>query len=673
MKSSAGAAILLILVFAAELEAGHIARGTVHLTGAGVEPRSGSIATGICRASFDSSRHELELSCVHEVGLPLELRVGIENTPLRVVSVGLERHRFTGIAVLTPMEEVSAMAGPISLVLTSVDHPEGEIGGRLLLESLFVDGFESGTTCAWAASVPSDSCDAIAVARWGDDANNGTFGAPKQTIQAGIDAAFAEGKSRTLVANGGYFEQIELAANVQVLGGFSPDFSVIDNELYQVFLFSPTPAPSVPGAVNCLDVSGGTDGSTSLEGFTVFSADTVATGSSTYGFYLKDCDRSVRIAGNSVHAGLAGRGADGGGGSDGVGGGVAGLWGVDALDLFEEMGVAEHDCLPQHHSPGGPGASGQCGAEATSGGDGGERVCPAYDDVGSMTVGPTATENGIAGSHGAVGGAAGWDVYHQAFSCDGYQHYGEFMGQDGAGGVDGIAGAAGDGCLSAGGTVVNGLWQPSTGSPGDAGTHGEGGGGGGSGAGAWVHGSCFAKGFLYDNLGGTGGGGGSGGCSGTGGLGGSSGGGSFAVFVNFSTPPASVPEIVDNTLHTGWGGDGGFGGSGGLGESGGLGGNGGAGGGSYLDFPVDPTYPSFPGGGGGDGGDGGDGGGGGGGCGGPAFGIYAWGAGGLDLGSWTSGNSFVLEGGGGTGGQGGYSPTNPGGGGDNGEHTAVNF
>ena len=499
----------------------------------------------------------------------------------------------------------------------------------------------------------------IFVAKDGDDLlNDGTWGHPKRSIQAGIGAATELGKRDVYVATGVYEEQVSLAAGVAVYGGYSSDFAVRDPLLYEAAILSPPGTAELPGAVSCLSISGGAAGSTVFDGFGVFAADVTGSSASSYGVYLRDCDASVRVSNNRVHAG---RGGDGDRGDDGESGddGNPGTDGMDALDLLSAYQVDDHDCAPANHSPGGAPGSLECDGMDVSGGIGGERVCPALDPATGDPAGPSASEAGEPGKGGgASGGAAGWDTVHQAYKCLGFATFGILEGENGQDGGGGDHGVSGAGCSDSAGAVQGGVWVPAGANGGTAGTHAAGGGGGGSGAGAWVHESCYAKGFGRDNLGGTGGGGGSGGCGGEAGTAGTSAGGSFAIFVTFTAPPTSLPTVEYNQLHAGRGGNGGDGGNAGTGGAGGAGGFGGAEGGNFI--PADPTYPAYEGGKGGKGGNGGHAGGGGGGCGGPSFGLFVHGAGALTPASWADANPVVTEGIGGPGGFGGFSLGAPG-------------
>ncbi len=502
---------------------------------------------------------------------------------------------------------------------------------------------------------------AIFVAKDGDDANPGTLRQPKRTVQAGLQTALAETKRDVYVATGVYEERIQLVAGVGLYGGYSADFRVRDALRYEVAILGPAPTAELPGAVNALDLTGGAAGSVVFDGFSVYGFASRTSGASSYALYLRNVDASLRVSHNRVHAGRGGPGARGRDGEDGADG-LPGQPGRDALDLITEYGVSEHDCQAEHHSAGGAPGIFSCGDGAvdTSGGRGGNRVCPTWAVEGDSTAAPTPEERGVDGaSGGGLGGEPGWDVYHQAYQCVGYATYGIVEGRDGGDGSHGEAGVPGAGCEAGDGQVQGGLWWPGLAQDGTSGLHGRGGGGGGSGAGAYVHTSCFSKGYGYDNLGGSGGGGGSGGCGGTAGSAGTGGGGAFALFLAWDAAPAELPTLAENVLYGGVGGPGGDGGNGGTGGSAGPGALGGRGGG--LVEPVTPTYPAFKGGKGGNGGNGGHGAGGGGGCGGPTYGIYAA----LPPGvaapmEWTQGNAFESLGEGGAGGLGGFSLGEPG-------------
>ena len=514
-------------------------------------------------------------------------------------------------------------------------------------------------------SIDGELNNAIFVAKAGDDGDPGTRFAPKRTIQAGIDAAAAQGKRDVYVSTGVYGESVLLAAGVAVYGGYGADFSRRDTQKHETAVLGPNTTPERPGAVNALDLAG--PAPTVFDGFTVFGASVKTLGSSSYAIYVRNSGSSLRLSHNLVVAGSGGKGKRGVDGTDGPDG-SAGSPGQNAFDVLVTAGVEDHDCAAQNHSPGGVGGSGSCGGASNYGGDGGLRACPKMS--GETTRTPLPEEAGhTGGGGGGLGGAAGRDVYHQAFSCLGFATFGPVEGLAGIDGNPGVDGPSGSGCGDADGSVVGGLWIPVTGGLGGSGAYGSGGGGGGSGGGAFVHQSCYSKGFGGDNLGGTGGGGGAGACGGTGGSPGTGGGGAFGIFIVFTTPSSSLPVVQANALLGGTGGDGGDGGNAGTGGSAGAGAFGGGGGGDFD--PPNPTYPAYEGGKGGNGGNGGNGGGAGGGCGGAAVGIFLHGA--APGAPYEIQNTFVTLGDGGEGGHGGFSLGEGGGDGSQGSGAAVNF
>jgi hypothetical protein len=525
--------------------------------------------------------------------------------------------------------------------------------------------------------IDGERTNGVFVARWGRDTNSGDFGAPKLTIQAGLEAARTRGRRDVYVATGIYREAVTLVPNVGLYGGYAADFVRRDAALFETVILGPAATPTKPAAVNAIGVSGRTPGATVLDGFSVYGVDALTPGASSFALWLEDCDASVRVSGNQLFAGRGGRGTRGLDGSDGADapGGANGLLAVDVIQHFN-LATGDQTCRDNLHTrAGGAAGAQQCGGVQTSGGGGGNRTCPAWNATTNETLAPPASSRGGLGQNGGgAGGTAGRDVYHQRFSCEGYDTYGPVEGLDGQDGPWGTEGSSGAACRDAGGRVVGGRWVVGTAGDGAVGGHAGGGGGGGSGGGAWVHNSCFAKGLNDDNLGGTGGGGGAGGCGGTAGRAGTSGGGAFGLVALFTRAPTTLPTIAENLIFGGFGGVGGDGGNGGVGGSGGAGGFGGAGGGSYTPgVLVEPSYPAFKGGKGGKGGNGGHGGGGGGGCGGPAFGIYASGQGGLSLARWRDDNDFPTPGTGGSGGLGGYSLGQAGGNGSAGTGAATNF
>ncbi len=553
----------------------------------------------------------------------------------------------------------------------------------------------------------------IFVSKDGDDANPGTIDAPKRTIQAGIDAAFAAGKRDVYVATGVYGENVALAPGVSVYGGYSADFTARDPLVHETAILGQPPTPEAPGALNALDIAGSGQ-PTIADGLLIFGFDNKAPGGNSYAVYARNCDARFVLRNNRIVGGAGGNGAPGQPGTDGADG-VDGQPGASAKVVGEQCSGVP--------SKGGAGGTLSCNGIDVSGGSGGDGRCPAYDPAAqspSEGGSPGANGGGAGGAFGydgliSTGGGGGGpnscvgncggqapggcycdtscaffgDCCPDKFQvCDmgggggtggGAGHCGacglecgcnkclvpdgglSMNGKDGAPGTPGVWGAGGSGCSASAGSVVGGEWAAPAGAAGGAGGPGGGGGGGGAGGGVEVCG-CGGQG-----IGGTGGGGGSGGCPGTGGTGGESGGGSFGVFLLYTSPPASAPVIEGNVIQRG---NGGAGGAGGPGGTGGLPGAGGIGG---IDGSDTDAFCAGRGGTGGDGGTGGHGGGGGGGCGGPSYGVFAWGQGSVDLSAIKSANTFAAGGSGGPGGPGGPSLGNPGNPGDPGPEGDTNF
>jgi hypothetical protein len=551
-----------------------------------------------------------------------------------------------------------------------------------------------------AVSSPSNdtNCDgidgelenAVFVSKDGNDLNPGTLAEPKLTIQAGIQAAQEAARRDVYVATGVYNENVRLLPGARVYGGYSADFAVRTVPVYETVIMGVKPDASHPGAVTVDGTSGGS--LTELDGFIVYGYTDKAPGATSYGIYVRNADETLRIINNRVLAGNGGDGTRGGHGSSGEGG-VAGTGGADARDIGHEV------CVAADESAGGAGGGKQCGGSSVSGGAGGRAICPDFDNDTSYDFCPssplqqtlTASEAGKdgqgAGAGQGAGGAAGSDawIFGTCYTCFPNDNNcwsktpvtgdcslcrlpdGSMPGADGVKGQDGAHGAAGAGCAEPAGGVTGGLWANQPGLPGGLGANGGGGGGGGAGGGVdtW---HCADASTLFTDMGGSGGGGGSGGCGATGGLAGGPGGGSFGIFVVFDSAPASLPQILGNSVAGGNGGDGGNGGNGGTGGPGGDGGPGGLSGSG-----TDDAFCAAQGGHGGRGGYGGHGGGGGGGCGGPAYGLFVAGQGDLPLDAWKSGNLEDAPGSGGQGGAGGSSLGNAGQAGLPGSTSFTNF
>ncbi|MDF1566090.1 MAG: MopE-related protein [Deltaproteobacteria bacterium] len=515
--------------------------------------------------------------------------------------------------------------------------------------------------------VPDDGCEfqndpsALHVSTPGnggaDSPSCGTSGNPCATIGYGISQAFSGGQLRVRVSGGAYYENFDLVAGIDVLGGYNPTTwsrNVAANTTVIYGVGGPVATPDDRAVVRAFDITSPTE----FSGFVIFGEISTGVGGNSYGIYVEDSDNSLTIRDNLIYAG------DGGPGDDGLDGAT----GTSGLDGNPGVAARDEATCPTNLAGsnmqidlGGAGGALSCLGTNVTGGQGGASYCPDFDESGAQPASnptdqyPVAAMDGTdgLGPNPGAGGITGWDAFMYKSgtppSCTCYQppDPNEPTGAPAANGGNGFGGNGGSGCTSTDGTVSGIRWQGLSGGPGFGGQPGSGGGGGGAGGGVENY-NCNTDGDS--DVGGSGGGGGSGGCGGGGGAGGDTGGGSFGIYLAFNSVPASVPVITGNTINTGLGGSGGRGGNGGFG---GIGGTGGLGG---LEGQAGSTAWCAGGGGrGGEGGNGGSGGGGGGGCGGVSYGIFATGQGGVNLNAIRTGNNYSLAGGGGSGGEGGLS------------------
>ncbi|MFO0746743.1 MAG: hypothetical protein U1F43_13885 [Myxococcota bacterium] len=518
----------------------------------------------------------------------------------------------------------------------------------------------------------------IFVAKTGNDAGAGTIDDPLLTVQAGISRAETNGKRDIYVATGVYTESVTLASGGTVYGGYSGDFHERDIVLYETALIADAPTAEAPGAVNAV----GIDAASGLVGVTVFGFNADLAGQSSYAIWIVDSGSALTIAHDTIYAGDGAAGGVGVSGSSGTAG-VGGVAGRAAKDIGDDT------CGGSDQSLGGNGGPRTCGGADVGGGNGGTAICPDFNESSPASACPVASsqtatpaENGTGGKGVAPGtaGAAGLDVYinrkdgpySDTVCADANANcsvchvpLGPAVGQNGSPGAPGENGDAGEGCAVAAGSVVDNRWVAAPSTSGTDGSAGSGGGGGGAGGGVETL-NCASQSVGHHDIGGSGGGGGSGGCGALGGTAGGGGGASFGIFVSWSATPTTKPNIHDNDIRPGAGGNGGNGGLGGTGGAGSAAGPGGLGGAS------DPlTFCAPQGGSGGQGGQGGHGGGGGGGCGGVSFGIYV--AGGAGEASWKTQNTIRNTGHAGGGGVGGPSLGESGGNGQSGAAGSTNF
>ncbi|RJO64850.1 MAG: choice-of-anchor D domain-containing protein [Myxococcales bacterium] len=482
-------------------------------------------------------------------------------------------------------------------------------------------------------------------------AGTGTYANPVNTIEDGIDVAVSAGKAYVLMTGERYQENVELVAGVNLFGGYSATFRTRDTSLNRTTIEGQNPDYSDTfGAVTGFNITTATE----VSGFEIVGVEADNWAESTYALYLKDCNNALVIKNNTISGGQAGFGQRGQNGLSGTDG-VAGITGLNA----KFAGGSTRQCSGTNAGGGAGQLTCQIAGQSqvnVSGGAGGGGYCgsgnsPA-DPMTSGTVGNNGGGGGGAGGYLSVESPSGCSPCNVPDNNDPPQDSAGNMGVNAA--LPAQDGAGGAGCTNIG-SLVNGLWVVGAAQQGQNGTHGRGGGGGGSGGGVNATNNCN----LADQFGGSGGGGGSGGCAGTFGNPAQSGGLSFAVLIIFTNAPGSAnaqPDLRNNVILLGRGGDGGDGGSGGAGGAGGPGGPNGLGG-------IQSLFCAPNGGSGGSGSRGGHGGGGGGGCGGNVYGVYVHNYGSATPNYQTRNNTFLTIrariGQGGAGGFGGFS-LNPG-------------
>lgn len=480
-----------------------------------------------------------------------------------------------------------------------------------------------------------DSSEFIFVTPRGNDDDPGTLVFPMRTIPAALARARSEGKT-VLVATGTYAGPIDLVAGVDLFGGYGPDFSDRDTDLYPTVIENVSGAGGVP-AVRAANIRVATQ----VAGFTVRGSDATGRGQGSTTIHLRSSGPELVLDELIVQAGRGTHGADGADSSDNLA-----AWGLTSLLELEGRNGAEGsdgveapswNCSGVVVSGGAQGRRFCPGSGYTvDGGRGGDAVCPNSGCTNGSPCGnagctdffvggvcdvdavfAAAVPNPPAGYGSGPGGGAGGLLTYDAPTNRDTCHFCDDSpplpreGQNGESGSSGTNGSGGFGCSDATGTfdTVSGRWHASNGGNARLGTDGSGGGGGTCGAGfeviPWVT-DC------NDHLGGSGGGGGSGGCGAPGASGGQGGGSSIGITIVLDPGEATGPTIRDVRIITASAGDGG---DGGIGAAGGSGGAGAAGGWGNW-------WCARRGGRGADGGGGGAGGGGGGGCGGSVSGIH---------------------------------------------------
>src|SRR2546425_898648 len=151
-----------------------------------------------------------------------------------------------------------------------------------------------------AGNVSSPSCITVVVAEAaiyvspaGDDAANGTRGAPLKTIGAALALAERSGINRVNVAQGTYPENVQLRSGISLFGGYD---AATWTRAPAIFVTTIGPGPST----SVVAVQGDNVTGVTIDGFTIRSGDAVGPRESAFGMVLTNRDRkSTRL--NSSH------------------------------------------------------------------------------------------------------------------------------------------------------------------------------------------------------------------------------------------------------------------------------------------------------------------------------------------------------------------------------------
>jgi len=153
----------------------------------------------------------------------------------------------------------------------------------------------------------------------------GAWNQPCATITYGLQrAAGTAGKTKVLVSDGAYEENVTLREGIALMGGYNHANWQRDAELNVTSIFG---AASGSGHVTTVLAQNIRTTTTLLEGFTIHGRVAVDAGSNSYALRIVDCNQRLVVRGNQVIGGYAGAGRDGTAGGDGESGaaGAAGL------------------------------------------------------------------------------------------------------------------------------------------------------------------------------------------------------------------------------------------------------------------------------------------------------------------------------------------------------------
>lgn len=401
--------------------------------------------------------------------------------------------------------------------------------------------------------------DGIFVAPTGSDTATGTWDDPVRTLQRGaelatdtiVDSDPSNDLHNVYVASGDY-DAYDVVPGINFYGGYDATWQTHDPAQLT------TRVTGLP-ALTAWQVNT----PTRIDGFELVGLDAVDAGASSVAVRIESSP-SLTLANSLV---LAGNGADGVDGADGTAGapGVNGKPGANAVvDTIPDI-IASTYFYYDVAGNGGASVTSPCAPYMKSGpgGKGGTHLVSAAAGYNPMQLAFNGLFKAIPG---IPGGNAGLEDECLQSGCN-------------AAGADGMQPAAppvaepGDAPTSALGFFVDGQWVGEDGYAGEDGIHGTPGSGGGGAGGYLETISAVNETDKHGRAGGGGGSGGSGGCGGQGGQGGTAGGASIAILL-IDSPEAT---ITNSKLVSAEGGAGGRGGNGGAGGMGGIGGAGGKG------------------------------------------------------------------------------------------------
>ncbi|MGB0648475.1 MAG: collagen-like triple helix repeat-containing protein, partial [Bradymonadia bacterium] len=197
-----------------------------------------------------------------------------------------------------------------------------------------------------------------------DSPNCGSSIEPCATITKGLDIAENSMSTKVLVSDGLYRETVTLRPGVDLLGGYSRGSWTRNPDVYVSIIRANDPAPIHSAAVYAIGITV----PTVLDGFAI-DGETPDVGNS-YGVYVRDSNRDLKITNNRIRAGNGARGVQG---SSGVSGepGVPGSPGLAPYSTSSRCDLGDPGNPNNDGNVGGAGGIKLCGLTSSSGGRGG--------------------------------------------------------------------------------------------------------------------------------------------------------------------------------------------------------------------------------------------------------------------------------------------------------------